>query len=65
MSTPTVMRHAALLLIVLGILVWLAGLAALIMLRGPYWRVGIGCGGLLVFVGCWLWHASRMRGGPR
>ncbi len=64
MTSTSFMRHMALLLIILGLLLWISGLVLAVM-REPSWRLGIGYGGLLIFIGCCLWHVARWKGGAR
>ncbi len=64
MTSKPFMRHMALLLIILGLLLWITGLV-LAVTREPSWRLGIGYGGLAVFIGCYLWHVARWESGAR
>ena len=64
MSTPT-LRKVAVLLILLGALVWFLGLVGLLVWREPHGRQAVGIGGLCVAAGCCLWHVARFRGGAR
>ena len=59
MRTPSSLRSVALLLMVVGLLVEAVSLAALLATRVQSWRFGVAVGGLVVFVGCCLWHAAR------
>ncbi len=64
MSRTPSLRTMALILIVLGLLLWTTGLVLAVM-REPSWRLGIGYGSLAVFTGCCLWHVARWKAGAR